>query len=65
LGDTWRIISFRIACSLDERDNVKYIDDEELAYVMLRYRQEHDSMYALLGLPATYREIEFAVKAFE
>lgn len=51
--------------SLDMRDNVRYVDHEELAYVMLRYRQGHDFLHALLGLPATYRETEVAVKAFE
>jgi len=37
----------------DERCQVKYIDDPELAYVMLRYRQCHDFWHALTGLPPT------------
>eukprot|EP00980_Cylindrotheca_fusiformis_P018502 scaffold6124_cov122-Cylindrotheca_fusiformis.AAC.21 len=37
----------------DERDPVKYIEDETLAYIMLRYRQNHDFWHALTGLPPT------------
>jgi ubiquinone biosynthesis protein COQ4 len=37
----------------DERDAVLYIDDPELAYVMLRYRQCHDFWHALTALPPT------------
>jgi ubiquinone biosynthesis protein COQ4 len=37
----------------DERDQVKYIPDPELAYVMLRYRQCHDFWHVLTGLPPT------------
>jgi ubiquinone biosynthesis protein COQ4 len=51
--------------SLDERDDVKYIDDEECAYVMQRYREGHDCWHALTGLPSTYKEGEVALKAFE
>lgn len=51
--------------SLDERDGVKYVDDEECAYVMLRYRQTHDFGHALTGLPAAFIEGEVALKAFE
>lgn len=37
----------------DQRDTVKYIEDPELAYVMLRYRQCHDFWHVLTGLPPT------------
>jgi len=37
----------------DERSEVKYITDPELAYIMLRYRQCHDYWHALTGLPPT------------
>jgi len=37
----------------DERDQVKYIDDPDLAYVMLRYRQCHDFWHTLTALPPT------------
>nr|KAJ3421060.1 Ubiquinone biosynthesis protein [Polyrhizophydium stewartii] len=48
----------------DSRENIKYIDDPELAYVMLRYRQVHDFWHALLDMPVTV-EAEIAVKWFE
>jgi len=37
----------------DERDEVNFIEDETLAYIMLRYRQNHDFFHALTGLPPT------------
>lgn len=37
----------------DERDQVRFVDDEELAYIMLRYRQCHDYWHTLTGLPPT------------
>ena len=37
----------------DGRDEVKYVEDQDLAYVMLRYRQCHDFWHALTGLPPT------------
>jgi ubiquinone biosynthesis protein COQ4 len=37
----------------DGRDPVRYVDDPELAYVMLRYRQCHDYWHALTGLAPT------------
>jgi ubiquinone biosynthesis protein COQ4 len=43
---------------------VRYIDDEECAYVMQRYRECHDFYHALVGLPV-FREGEVALKAFE
>jgi ubiquinone biosynthesis protein COQ4 len=46
------------------RDDVRYIDDEECAYVMQRYRECHDIYHAILGIPA-FMEGEFALKAFE
>lgn len=50
--------------SPDGRDNVRYIDDEECAYVMQRYRESHDFYHAVLGIPA-FVEGEVALKAFE
>lgn len=35
---------------VDGRASIKYIDDPELAYVMLRYRQVHDFWHVLSGL---------------
>ncbi len=37
----------------DERRPVTLVDDEELAYVLLRYRQVHDLWHTLFGLPPT------------
>jgi ubiquinone biosynthesis protein COQ4 len=50
--------------SPDTRAEVRYIDNEECAYVMQRYRESHDFYHALTGLP-TVREGEVALKAFE
>ncbi|KAL8896479.1 MAG: hypothetical protein Q9192_003072 [Flavoplaca navasiana] len=50
--------------SPDTRDRVRYIDDEECAYVMQRYRECHDFYHALTGLPVMV-EGEVALKAFE
>lgn len=54
----------REGVSPDTRDAVKYIDDEEGAYVMQRYRECHDFYHALTGLPVMV-EGELALKAFE
>ncbi|KAL8710204.1 MAG: hypothetical protein Q9220_005135 [cf. Caloplaca sp. 1 TL-2023] len=54
----------REGVSPDTRDQVKYIDDEECAYVMQRYRESHDFYHALTGLPVMI-EGEVALKAFE
>ena len=54
----------REGVSADSRDSVKYIDDEECAYVMQRYRESHDFYHALTGLPV-FVEGEVALKAFE
>lgn len=54
----------REGVSPDTRDTVKYIDDEECAYVMQRYRESHDFFHALTGLPVMV-EGEVALKAFE
>jgi ubiquinone biosynthesis protein COQ4 len=48
----------------DSRSEVQYIDDEECAYVMQRYRECHDFSHAITGLPVVV-EGEVALKAFE
>lgn len=48
----------------DTRSQVRYIDNEECAYVMQRYRESHDFYHAVTGLPIV-REGEIALKAFE
>ncbi|KAJ1504838.1 Ubiquinone biosynthesis protein [Coelomomyces lativittatus] len=37
----------------DARCPVQLVDDPELAYILTRYRQVHDFLHALTGLPAT------------
>lgn len=54
----------REGVSPDTRAKVRYIDEEECAYVMQRYRECHDFYHALVGLPV-FREGEVALKAFE
>lgn len=54
----------REGVSPDTRSQVRYIDDEECAYVMQRYRESHDFYHAVTGLPIV-KEGEVALKAFE
>lgn len=60
------IINFMDAHSFDpfKRPQVRYIEDEELAYVMQRYRQVHDLWHVLAGLPPTVLG-EVAIKWME
>jgi len=39
--------------SADARAPVRYVANEELAYVMLRYREVHDFLHVLSGLPTS------------
>ncbi|KAK0717055.1 coenzyme Q biosynthesis protein Coq4-domain-containing protein [Lasiosphaeria miniovina] len=64
LGRTYVAWLDREGVSPDTRSAVRYIDDEECAYVMQRYRECHDFYHALTGLPVV-REGEVALKAFE
>ncbi|KAK3762549.1 hypothetical protein RRG08_006973 [Elysia crispata] len=50
--------------SPDARRPVNFIDDPDLVYVMLRYRQCHDLTHTLLGMPPNMLG-EVAVKWFE
>lgn len=54
----------REGVSPDTRDQVQYIDNEECAYVMQRYRECHDFYHAVTGLPI-FVEGELALKALE
>eukprot|EP01138_Halocafeteria_seosinensis_P004203 gb/GECG01004298.1/.p1 GENE.gb/GECG01004298.1/~~gb/GECG01004298.1/.p1 ORF type:complete len:263 (+),score=30.12 gb/GECG01004298.1/:1-789(+) len=47
-----------------QRPQVQYVDDDELAYVMQRYRQVHDLGHALADLPPTVLG-EVAIKWME
>ncbi|MCI4394283.1 hypothetical protein PGIGA_G00167070 [Pangasianodon gigas] len=48
----------------DTRADVKFVDDEELAYVMQRYREVHDLIHTVLGMPTNMLG-EVVVKWFE
>ncbi|CAO3667888.1 unnamed protein product [Umbelopsis vinacea] len=48
----------------DTRASVQFVDDEELAYVMRRYRECHDFFHTLTGLGVSVEE-ELALKWFE
>nr|XP_013811111.1 PREDICTED: ubiquinone biosynthesis protein COQ4 homolog, mitochondrial-like [Apteryx mantelli mantelli] len=50
--------------SPDTRMPAKFVDDEELAYVIQRYREVHDLMHTLLGMPTNMLG-EVVVKWFE
>ena len=64
VGRTYATWLDREGVSPDTRNSVQYIDDEECAYVMQRYRECHDFYHAITGLP-TMVEGELALKAFE
>ncbi|ERF70577.1 Ubiquinone biosynthesis protein coq4 [Endocarpon pusillum Z07020] len=64
VGRTYAAWLDREGVSPDTRDWVRYIDDEEEAYVMQRYRECHDFYHALTGLPI-FVEGEIGLKAFE
>jgi ubiquinone biosynthesis protein COQ4 len=51
--------------SADARVPIQYIQDPELAYVMLRYRQVHDFWHVIYGLDAINLEAELALKVID
>ncbi|XP_038601149.1 ubiquinone biosynthesis protein COQ4 homolog, mitochondrial [Tachyglossus aculeatus] len=50
--------------SPDTRAPTRFVDDEELAYVIQRYREVHDLLHTLLGMPTNMLG-EVVVKWFE
>ena len=64
VGRTYAAWLDREGVTPDTRDSVKYIDDEEEAYVMQRYRECHDFYHAVTSLPV-WVEGELGLKAFE
>lgn len=48
----------------DSRMEVKFMDDPELAYVMTRYREVHDLVHAVFGMPTNMLG-EVAIKWIE
>lgn len=65
MGHSYAAFRERYHLSPDGRAKVRYIDDEECAFVMQRYRECHDIYHAVLGLPPSFVEGELALKAFE
>lgn len=54
-GAAYKVFLERHSFSPDERgDDVWLLDDPDLAYVMLRYRQVHDFWHVLYDLPPTF-----------
>lgn len=64
LGHTYVSWLDREGVSPDTRVPVRYIDNEELAYIFQRYRECHDFYHAITGLPIII-EGEIAVKVLE
>ena len=64
VGRTYAAWLDREGVTPDTREQVRYIDHEEEAYVMQRYRECHDFYHALTGLPV-FVEGEVGLKAFE
>ncbi|KAH9928345.1 ubiquinone biosynthesis protein COQ4 mitochondrial [Fomitopsis serialis] len=54
----------RCGVTPDTREPVHYVDDPELAYVLLRYRECHDFYHCICNLPVNV-ESELALKFFE
>uniref|UniRef100_A0A2K6A585 Ubiquinone biosynthesis protein COQ4 homolog, mitochondrial n=1 Tax=Mandrillus leucophaeus TaxID=9568 RepID=A0A2K6A585_MANLE len=50
--------------SPDTRAPTRFVDEEELAYVIQRYREVHDMLHTLLGMPTNILG-EMVVKRFE
>lgn len=46
----WRFLSYN-GFDPDGRRPVHFVDDPDLVYIMLRYRQIHDLLHSLLGMP--------------
>lgn len=64
VGNTYIKWLDREGVSPDTRVAVKFIDDEELAYIYQRYRECHDFYHSITGLPIII-EGEIAVKVLE
>jgi len=51
LGHTYVEFLDKYRITPDSRDPVRYVDDEDLAYVMKRYRESHDLVHTILNMP--------------
>jgi ubiquinone biosynthesis protein COQ4 len=50
-GHTYAAFNVDQHITPDSRDPVQFVDDPDLAFVMQRYRETHDLVHALLGMP--------------
>ncbi|EFO27484.1 hypothetical protein LOAG_00995 [Loa loa] len=64
LGKEYSIFLERLNTTPDERPTVKFVDDDDLVYIMQRYRETHDFNHLLLQMKTNLLE-EIAVKCFE
>ncbi len=62
LGERFARFMVREGLDPHSRSAVQYVDDEELAFVMSRYRAVHDVWHVLLGCEAVSVESEVALK---
>jgi len=63
-GHKYKMYMDKHGFDANKRPPVQFIEDAELAYIMLRYRQVHDFWHTLTGLPPTELG-EIALKWFE
>ncbi|KAF3821044.1 hypothetical protein GH733_011197 [Mirounga leonina] len=63
---TWTssVVCLRAPLAKNTRAPARFVDDEELAYVIQRYREVHDMLHTLLGMPTNILG-EIVVKWFE
>ena len=64
LGKAYQEYMIKYGFNADERPNVRFQDDVDIAYVLVRYRQVHDFWHVLCDLPPSEMG-EIALKWFE
>eukprot|EP00916_Digyalum_oweni_P013286 GHVL01021794.1.p1 GENE.GHVL01021794.1~~GHVL01021794.1.p1 ORF type:complete len:235 (-),score=42.10 GHVL01021794.1:215-919(-) len=64
LGREYTRFMDKFGFKAEDRESVKYINDEELSYVLTRYRQIHDFHHVLYNLDISV-ENELAIKTIE
>lgn len=62
LGHSYGLFMLREKLDPLSRSDVRYVDDEVLAYVMKRYREMHDIWHVLLGFETVTVESEIGLK---
>uniref|UniRef100_A0A0R3S3V0 Ubiquinone biosynthesis protein COQ4 homolog, mitochondrial n=1 Tax=Elaeophora elaphi TaxID=1147741 RepID=A0A0R3S3V0_9BILA len=64
LGKEYSMFLERLNTTPDERPPVKFVDDDDLAYIMQRYRETHDFNHLILQMKTTLLD-EITIKCFE